>query len=266
MNFKSVTINLLLATLSAGVLLQTLEAQAASITFGAWNADPFRVTEFPANTPFATGNANASPYILRAFAQAASTDDPVSRFTDSAVTLIRLTNFFTVTPETGERNGDQVRAVLDGTLEGFYAHSGQDAPGILNSFTWVTADVNAGGFARWTSTRPVGIEELLPGFESAPADEYIVTPPGRRRITEPIFREGYLTIGETYELNMSLEVYAQKTGIYQATSNFGGDNGGLRLNIRAEAVPEPLTILGSATGLGFAAFFKRKHSKKQKKS
>jgi hypothetical protein len=31
-------------------------------------------------------------------------------------------------------------------------------------------------------------------------------------------------------------------------------------------VPEPLTILGSATGVGFAAFFKRKHSKKQKKS
>ena len=31
-------------------------------------------------------------------------------------------------------------------------------------------------------------------------------------------------------------------------------------------VPEPLTIVGSATGLGFAAFFKRKHSKKQKKS
>jgi len=31
-------------------------------------------------------------------------------------------------------------------------------------------------------------------------------------------------------------------------------------------VPEPLTIFGSATGVGFAAFFKRKHSKKQKKS
>jgi len=30
-------------------------------------------------------------------------------------------------------------------------------------------------------------------------------------------------------------------------------------------VPEPLTIFGSATGVGFAAFFKRKHSKKQKK-
>ena len=34
----------------------------------------------------------------------------------------------------------------------------------------------------------------------------------------------------------------------------------------AVSVPEPLTILGSATGVGFAAFFKRKHSKKQKKS
>jgi len=35
MNFKSVTINLLLTTLSGGILMQTLEAQAASITFGA---------------------------------------------------------------------------------------------------------------------------------------------------------------------------------------------------------------------------------------
>lgn len=32
------------------------------------------------------------------------------------------------------------------------------------------------------------------------------------------------------------------------------------------AVPEPLTILGSATALGFGALFKREHSKKQKKA
>lgn len=33
-----------------------------------------------------------------------------------------------------------------------------------------------------------------------------------------------------------------------------------------EAVPEPLTIIGSATALGFGALLKREHSKKQKKS
>ncbi|WP_430640035.1 PEP-CTERM sorting domain-containing protein [Crocosphaera watsonii WH 8501] len=31
-------------------------------------------------------------------------------------------------------------------------------------------------------------------------------------------------------------------------------------------MPEPLTILGSATALGFGTFFKRKLSKKQRKS
>ncbi|WP_326997424.1 PEP-CTERM sorting domain-containing protein [Crocosphaera watsonii] len=31
-------------------------------------------------------------------------------------------------------------------------------------------------------------------------------------------------------------------------------------------IPEPLTILGSATALGFGTFFKRKLSKKQRKS
>jgi len=65
---------------------------------------------------------------------------------------------------------------------------------------------------------------------------------------------------------MSLEVTASKTGVYQAFSDFTGDGRGLTVNVRAEPVPEPLTILGSATGLGFAAFFKRKHSKKQNKS
>ncbi|MEQ9672243.1 PEP-CTERM sorting domain-containing protein [Coleofasciculus sp. G2-EDA-02] len=37
------------------------------------------------------------------------------------------------------------------------------------------------------------------------------------------------------------------------------------LRLRATPVPEPLTILGSATALGFGALLKREHSKKQKK-
>ncbi len=32
-----------------------------------------------------------------------------------------------------------------------------------------------------------------------------------------------------------------------------------------EAVPEPLTLLGAGTALGFGTFFKRELSKKQKK-
>jgi hypothetical protein len=37
-------------------------------------------------------------------------------------------------------------------------------------------------------------------------------------------------------------------------------------NIRYQTVPEPLTILGSATALGFGAFFKKKVSRKPKKN
>jgi len=268
MNFKSVTINLLLTTLSAGVLLQTLEAQAASITFGTWVVEESLLTG-PPNTRFANGNTDANSntdandnvtgFTTKAFAQAASTDAPLSWGYNSAIARIKLNSSFTVTPETGERNGDQVKAVLNGTLAGFYANSGEDEPG-SNFFTTVIANVNAGGFAPWRSTRPIGTDEIPPGGDP---NDYIVFPPRRQPITEAFFREGDLTIGNTYAFEMILQVSASKDRRYQATSNFGGD-GGLAVNV--QAVPEPLTILGSATGLGFAAFFKRKHSKKQKKS
>jgi hypothetical protein len=255
MNFKSVTLNLLLTTLSGGILMQTLEAQAASITWGAWNSDPLVL-----HTRFATGNANASPNILRAFAQAASTDDPLSRGFEIATADISLTSSFTVTPETGEKNGDQVRAVLEGTLEGYYGNSGQDESG-GNFLTDVTAYVDADGFEPWSSISPMGTDEPRPDLDPV---RFLVLPPGRHPISEPIFRKGYLTIGNTYQLDMSLDVSAAKTGIYQGTSNFG-DQGGLRVNIRTEPTPEPLTMLASATALGFGAFFKREHSKKLKK-
>ena len=44
------------------------------------------------------------------------------------------------------------------------------------------------------------------------------------------------------------------------------DGWGWGYNINAHAVPEPLTILASATALGFGAFFKKEVSKKPKKN
>ena len=41
---------------------------------------------------------------------------------------------------------------------------------------------------------------------------------------------------------------------------------GYEINVQTEAVPEPLTILASATALGFGAFFKREVSRKPKKN
>lgn len=43
-------------------------------------------------------------------------------------------------------------------------------------------------------------------------------------------------------------------------------DGSFKSTIQPEPVPEPLTVLGYATALGFGAFFKREHSKRLKKA
>ena len=117
----------------------------------------------------------------------------------------------------------------------------------------VNASVDA-GFASFSSSAPPHSNSvLLLGIS-------------QKFVNEPFDIAGNLTIGQRYPFNMSLTVSASKTGVYAAISDFSGDDRGFTANVRAEPVPEPLTILGSATGVGFAAFFKRKHSKKQKKS
>jgi hypothetical protein len=85
-------------------------------------------------------------------------------------------------------------------------------------------------------------------------------------VNQPINEEGILTIGEQYQFNMSLEVTALAGGYAQAFSNFSGDGQGFTVDIRTESTPEPLTMLASATALGFGAFFKRQHSKNPQKS
>lgn len=248
MNFKSVTINLLLTTLSGGILMQTLEAQAASITFGAWNLKPATVTT---NSSLATGQGNATPMTLKALAEATATDNPLSWAGKAARTVVSLSNFFTVTAETGEKNGDKVKGVLSGRLEGVLGASVKDvsAEGIYASL--VGASVNA-GFASWNS----GVSPILGNDPGSVATS----------VNQPINEEGILTIGEQYQFNMSLEVTALGGGYAQAFSNFSGDGQGFTVDIRTEPTPEPLTMLASATALGFGAFFKRQHSKNQKKS
>jgi hypothetical protein len=252
MNFKSVKINLLLTTLSAGVLLQTLEAQAASITFDPWGDFNLpTVIKEPTTTPFATGGGNASPRTLKAFAEAISTDVQESWPRQSARTIISLSNFFTVTPETGEQNGDQVRGFLSGRLEGVLGARRVDVGNGGFFYSSVVASVNAGGFQPWNSSRGPIISRI----------------PGSIPLNEPINLEGILTIGQRYQLDMRLEVFAATLiGNSQPFSNFSGDGQGLTVNIQTEPVPEPLTMLASATALGFGALLKRQNSKNQKKS
>ena len=248
MNFRSVTINLLLTTLSGGILMQTLEAQAASISFGAWNFSPATVTT---TSSFATGQGNATPTTLKGLAAATATDNPLSWTSQAARTIVSLSNVFTVTPETGEQNGDTVIGVLSGSLQGILGASvqGVTTAGFYGSL--VVASVDA-GFASWNS----GLGTFV-GNDQAPLP----------KIVNQLFNEeGVLTIGEQYQFNMSLELTGVTTGYAQAFSNFSGDGQGFTVNVQTESTPEPLTMLASATALGFGALFKREHSKNQKKS
>lgn len=251
MNFRSVTINLLLTTLSGGVLLQTLEAQAASITFDTWTLNKATVTA----SSHARGRGNATPHTLEAIGVIdTSIHNPRSWFFEDVTTIISLSNFFTVTAEKEEKNGEQVKGYLFGNLKGLLAGGGLDVAELTGSFkATVNASVDA-GFASFSSSAPEHSDSvLLLGLSP-------------KKVDEPFDIPGVLTIGERYPFHMRLAVTASKTGVYTAISKFSGDDQGFTANVRAESVPEPLTIFGSATGVGFAAFFKRKHSKKQKKS
>jgi hypothetical protein len=227
--------------------MQTLEAQAASITFGAWNFKPATVT----TSSFATGQGNATPTTLKALAAATATDNQLSWAGEAARTVVTLSNFFTVTAETGEKNGDQVKGVLSGSLKGILGGSVEDVTTAGFYASLVTASVDA-GFASWNS----GLDRLV-GNDQAPLPKVV---------NQLFSKEGLLTIGEQYQFNMSLEVTGLTTGYVQALSNFSGEGQGLTVNIRTEPTPEPLTMLASATALGFGAFFKRQHSKNPKKS
>jgi len=247
MNLRNVTINLLLTTLSGGILMQTLEAQAALISFEPWYSD---ITE-ETSSSFATARGSATPLNLQAVAAATATDDPLSWVRQTARTIVSLSSVFTVTAEAGEQNGDQVRGVLSGSLAGVLGASLGDvnAEGFYGSLA--VANVNA-GFASWNS----GLLTLI-GNDPDPLAAIV---------TQAFYQEGTLTIGQQYQFNMSLEVTALTGGYAQALSYFGGDGGGFTVNVQAESVPEPLTMLASATALGFGAFLKRQHSKNPKKS
>jgi hypothetical protein len=252
MNFKSVTINLLLTTLSGGVLLQTLEAQAASITFDPWNFNPPAVTRSGTNTAFGSRNTDVSARTLKAFAATNFTADPLSIVNDqNATATISLSNFFTVTPGEGEKNGDQVDGILSGRLTGLLLGSGQAVGNLTGGFdSVVDARVDA-GFASYRIPFEEGQSTLVLGNTREDVNQYFSVP-------------GTLTIGQRYPFDMQLLVRVTKSGSYETVSNFGGEGRGFTVNV--EAVPEPVTIFGSATALGFAAFFKRKNSKKHSKN
>jgi hypothetical protein len=253
MNFRSVTINLLLTTLSGGVVLQTLEAQAASITFGAWNFTPAIVDR---HTIFSYAYANSSVGRLEAVADTTPSPglNPFSALDQYARATISLSSSFTVTPGLGEKNGDKVKGILSGSLIGILVDTAMD-PTYAGTFN---AQVNAEVDAGFASYRSAFVNKGTTSSISRGADDSRIT------VNDPFSVEGILTIGDTYAFNMKLAVDASKTNSIRAISNFRSDGRGFTANV--QAVPEPLTMFGSVIGVGFGAFFKRKHSKNQKKS
>ena len=74
-----------------------------------------------------------------------------------------------------------------------------------------------------------------------------------------------ISVGPIFE--DSVDIFDTSFEVYNNTFNLAGFNQEqISFQVEAEPVPEPLTILGSATALGFGALLKRESSKKKNKS
>lgn len=254
MKFKIFTDSLRLATISVlGIITLSSEAKAASIKFGQWTLDPVMVISTP---PYGNGRGSAAPNTLKALASASTTPNPASRGSSNATTKVSLSNFFTVEADQGENVGDTIEGFLLGNIRGFLIGTGLNVGSLLtgNFNITVTANVDA-GFQTFSYSDSNSASVLILGDSI-------------KEVNVPFRKSGILTIGQQYPFNMDLTVSASKSGVYHAFSRF--DNTFIEddnfFTADVQAVPEPLTIVGSGLGLGFGALFKKEHSRKQKKA
>jgi len=249
MKLKTFTGSLRLATISfLGIITLSSEAKAASIRFGQWNFDPVIVTP---SSSYAGGTGSAAPNTLKAVAAvSANPIDPASWGAENVTTRVSLSNFFTVEAGEGENAGDTVRGFLFGNLGGSLIGAGLDIFSLTGSFnTTVVATVDA-GFQTFSEA-------------DSNSGSVLALDISRKDVNSAFRKAGILTIGQQYPFNMSLIVSASKVGVYQAVSNF---NNTFTADVEVEAVPEPITIMGSGLALGFGALFKTKYSRKKKSS
>ncbi|MFK0730430.1 MAG: PEP-CTERM sorting domain-containing protein [Gloeotrichia echinulata HAB0833] len=228
---------------ASSLLFQDQEAKAASIKFGKWTFDPPKITK---SSSYAAGSASSSPNTLKAQALTSVTLNPASFGSENATSRISLSNFFTVEPGPGEKAGDKVQGRLVGSLTGNLVGTGFDILELTGSFnTSVSASVDA-GFQSFS-------------YSDSNSNSVLLLDASNKKVEPTFNKAGILTIGEQYGFNMELTVSASKVGAYQAYSKF--DN---TFFATVEAVPEPVTLLGSATAIGIGALLKREVSKKQK--
>jgi hypothetical protein len=268
MKVKIFTDSLKLATISfLGIITLSPQAKAASIKFGEWTLDKDTVT---ASSSYAGGKGSATPNTLKAIAAVSATLNPGSWGREHVTTKVSLSNFFTVEAGEDENVGDTVKGRLFGNLGGSLSGSGVGPVlGVLIGGSLGPLGALLGGIITTNGDhKTTVIANVNAGFQSfsysdSNSGSVFFVDADTKPVNIPFNKAGLLTIGEQYPFNMDLTVSASKYGIYQAFSKF--DNT-FTADVEVEAVPEPITIMGSGLALGFGALFKTKYSRKQKKA
>jgi hypothetical protein len=259
MKVKIFTDSLKLATISfLSIITFSSQAKAASIKFGSWTLDKATVTP---SSSYAAGRGSATPHTLKAIAAVSVTPSPGSLGAENVTTRVSLSNFFTVEAGEGENVGDMVKGRLFGNLGGFLIGAGVSglAGFLVNPVGGVLA-VNGYHETTVTANVDAGFESF--SYSDSNSGEVFFVDADSKEVKIPFNKAGILTIGEQYPFNMDLTVSAKKNGVYQAFSKFDDT---FTAYVEVEAVPEPITIMGSGLALGFGALFKTKYSRKQKK-
>jgi hypothetical protein len=112
--------------------------------------------------------------------------------------------------------------------------------------------------------RPRVVQDMLPWYYSDAAHTERSTPDTMTFFDIP---SDPIPSSTPFNRTVSFETYlATFDNTTKVATIHDGWSWGYDINVQTEGVPEPLTILASATALGFGAFFKREVSRKPKKN
>lgn len=210
---------IILILLSAFVFLST-PSFAAEVSWGTWSYGIANVTGID---QWSSGSASATANTLKAFAGTSTTLNPTSWTDKNINTSITLSNTFTINPGVNESTGQQIRANIYGNLVGLlYAASANNAYGLAGSYSAsVSAKVDA-GFASWRN--PLADSSIVGSAPRIPSYGQVNLSFDYRDGTM-----GVVTIGQSYQFMMELNVNAQSTGALQSFASFDDSyiNGGL---------------------------------------
>lgn len=201
-------------------ILDSTIAHSAGIQWGSWRLGSPVVSGADV---YSAGNGLATPNTLQAAAATSATINPISWTTKNVSTTISLTNTFTVTPGPGDKNGDTIRGLLSGNLNGKLIAAGLGISSLTGSYTSsVSASVNA-GFTNWSS----------PGTGTSMSGSVLFLSASSLPVNIPINKVAPITVGSTYEFSMDLTVSASANGVYQSSSLFDDGRGKLYATVSA---------------------------------